>query len=368
MTLLKKFQSRMAEDASGGAVGAGGMAGGMAMPLFSRLVQRSKPKPSEEEFVGDEEQPIATPKKKNRLKEMFDTLVEDSSNPGTPGTPAEDTSAVIAKLKSLENRESQDHRDTVTFGLQDDNDGLVRVVVKHEQAADFEKALQAIMADTDDDERQPEIAEILYKLKDRFDLVDVQWPDVEEDEEQVPAPLDGDPAADGQVDPNAGGDLGADMGDPNAMPGGDTSSTETLLAQVIDMMKADAEARTADARAREAEAKNREASAIASQASTRVKQEEQFLDMDMYNKSKKEADKEAKRLAQLSKWKHEVGGGKDDEDDFSASAVSMSAPEEEETTLRRPVRQQVQRTPKQPAIRGKVHPHDIASFILNRVK
>ena len=30
----------------------------------------------------------------------------------------------------------------------------------------------------------PEIAEILFKLKDHFDIIDVDWPNIEEDEEE----------------------------------------------------------------------------------------------------------------------------------------------------------------------------------------
>lgn len=375
MTLLKTFTTMMNENAAGGAFGSGGSAGGMAMPLFSRLVQRSKPKAKEDEFVGREEEqktveptPIA---KKSKLKETFDRLMEAGEEDGIPARPGSstfDTTEVISKLKALENRESQDHRDTVTFGLEDDNGGLVRVAVKHEQAEDFEKALQAVMADAErEEDDRPEIAEILFKLKDRFDLVDVQWPDVQEDEEQQ---VDLQGGAEGEIDPDSPGELGDEMGGEMELGGGaDTSQVQDLLSQVIDMMKADAEARTADARAREAEAKNKEAESIARQAALKVKQEEQFLDMDTYNKAKKEEEKESKRLAQLSKWKHEMGGSADDEDDITLTrTASLSAPEEEETTLRRPQQLAAQRTPKRPALRGRVHPHEIASFILNRVK
>lgn len=377
MKLIKTINTavveRLAEDAAGGAVGAGGMAGGMAMPLFSRLVKRTQPRVEDAEFE-EEEVAVEPTKKRKGLKEHIAALTEFADDSGGVSAAADqsfDTKGIIAKLKGLENRESQDHRDTVTFGLEDDDGGLVRVIVKHEQAEDFEKALQALMADQDEDEARPEIAEVLFKLKDRFDLVDVQWPQVEEDEEEDVA-VAGDPndpnAAGDPNDPNAGGDeLDASPDDMGG--GGDTSSVESLLGQVIDMMKADAEARTAEARAKEAEAKNKEAEAIAVKASSRVKQEEQFLDMDTYNKAKKDEDKEAKRLAQLSKWKHDVGGdsGDDDEADFNATKVSLSAPEEEERSYR-PRPQPTQVKPKQPRMRGKMHPHDIASFILNRVK
>jgi len=372
MELIKKINALVKEDAAGGAVGAGGMAGGMAMPLFSVLVKRTKPQADKEEtFVGDEEETSKATKKKS-LKEQYAKLVEfsqDGEGQGNTygGNKTFDTAGVIAKLKGLESREEQDHRDTVTFGLEDDERGLVRVVVKHEQAEDFEKALQAFLADVEEDEAPPEIAEVLFKLKDRFDIVDVQWPEVQEDEEEN-VDLQG---ADGEVPPE--GDMEG-MDDVDAeLPAdtGDDEDAKSLLNKVIDMMMADAEARTADARAREAEAKTKEADSIARRASLKVKQEEQLLDMEQYNKAKKEEEREVKRLAQLSKFRSEMGHDNDDDFEVTEKRSLSVDQEDEEVPMPQPrVRSApVQHTPKKvPPIRGKVHPHEIASYILNRVK
>lgn len=377
MNLLSKVNQqlnikRLAEDAAGGATGAGSVAGG-GMPLFSKLVQRSKPTlPAQPDVVSTADEELELPKKRSKrsLGEMFRTLSEEltdgtnaGGNPNTRNNSNFDSTEVISKLKGLENKEKQDHRDTVTFGLEDENGQIVRVTVKDEQAQDFEKSLQALMAnDEDDQQERPEIAEVLFKLKDRFDIVDVCWPEIAEDEEQdtqlqgaAPNP------ADGEVDPT----LDAAPVDTGS---GDTGQVQDLLTQVIDMMKADAEARKADARAREAEAKVKEADAIATQAMTRVKQEEQYLDMDEYNKSKKAEEKEAKRLAQLSRWKHETSRDRGIDDDPDESDMSMpmnsaQSVEQEETASSR----KSQHNKPAPA-RGRVHPHDLASFILSRVK
>lgn len=392
MKLLKSINQNVAarakqvvEDAAAGAVAASGVAGGM-MPLFSMMVQRNKPVVPPVEEIKFEEKPAK--KKGLGLSEAYKLISEeltDGSATGTEGAEGSnfDTSEVISKLKGLENKEKADYRDTVTFGLEDSDGQIVRVIVKNDQAQDFEKSLQAFMADQEEDEAMPEIAEILFKLKDRFDLVDVVWPDIQEDEEQDVQLQGGEMPADG-TDPNAPVDPNADPGaegdmslDGSEAPMGGEGDTQSLLTQVIDMMKADADARKADARAREAEAKVREAEAIASQADVKVKQAEQELDMEDYEKGQKAAEKETKRLAQLSKWKAQMSrdhGVDDDpsEDDIDASFANPPAQggvENEERSFRRPpVKVDYQNPRKATQIKGRVHPHDVAAFILSRVK
>lgn len=370
MELLKLVNeaasTRLKEDAAAGAVGAGSVAAN-ATPLFASMVSRNA-------TATKVEKPKKSKKKRGLgLKEAFDDLgAPGQTDPmagtqKTPSTSSFDASGVVSKLKGLEAKEKQDHRDTVTFGLEDDNGGLVRVVVKSEQADEFEKALQAHL--TPDDENEPlEIAEILFKLRDNFDIVDVQWPEVVEDEEEDVA-LSGDESMPGEdpmgEDPLGGDPMGDELGAP---PPGEDQAT-SVLTQVIDMMKADADARKAEARAREAEAKAKEADAVVQQAMAKVKQEEQYLDMDSYNKAKKDEEREAKRLAQLAKWKHDMAKeqGMDDGEDDSFMP-QQRAPEEEEYTLRRPAPVAKQQPRKASTVNTRVRPQDVANFILNRVK
>ena len=361
-----KLMKKLSEDAAGGAMG-GGDIGVAAMPLFSTFVRRSQSEKQPTPKIIKFKKGTPAPKKFSLgLKEAAHKLFE--TDPTTP-TPDFDTTEVIAKLKSLENSERQDKRDTVTFGLDDDENGLVRVSVRGEQAEEFEKALTALLSNGEDDEL-PEIAEILYKLKDQFDIVDVEWPEVSEDEEVDQSLEGGEPAAAGDPnDPNAmpgaEGDADLDLGAGDAPDAG--GGAQDMLMQVIDMMKADAEARKADAHAREAEAKNREAEAAIGQAHARVKQEEELLDMDTHNKAQKEEAKEAKRMAQLAQWRSEVGSDSEEQDDFGLGQ-SIRGQEEEEVVQRRPQPLAKQQPKKAATIGGRVHPHDIARFILNRMR
>lgn len=360
MKLLRKLN----EDAAAGAVCAGGVASA-AMPLFSNLVTRTKP---------------AKKRKVKRIKVTESEHIQDNGN--------FDASHVISKLKSLETRDQTLAKDTVSFGLEDDNNQIVRVAVKAEQAESFEDALQSMLVNQD--EQEPlDLAEILFNLKDQFDIVDVTWPDIEEDEEQD-MELNQPGTEGGMGEPGMEGDMGADpaMGEPGMegelpgmegdLPGmeGDMGGNEdekSLLTQIIDMMKADAEARKAEAIAKSAEAKAREAAAAHAQILTKVKQEEQFLDMEAHNKQKKEADREAKRLAQLARYKHEVsdetGEFFGDEDETNTEDVinaigskHKGSDEEEEVHMRRPAPSKAQPAGK------RVLPSDIARYVMSRVR
>lgn len=388
MKLIKQLgdslrSSLVKEDAAGGAVG-GGAVGAVGMPLFTQLVQRTSPK-KKIKVAPPAVKPARKPGiglREAVLKE-FDMTggVDDGGTSGAKVDPKFDSSQVLSKLKGLENKEQVDNRDTTTFGLEDEDGNLVRVTVKAEQAEDFERTLQAFMANAEqEEERTPDVAEILFKLKDQFEIVDVEWPDIEEDAEEVQdiEGAGGEPGADGMAPEGSDMDMGdggegADM-DMDMAGGADTSSVEDLLTQVIDMMKADAEARKAEARAREAEAKTKEADARVAQSMARVKREEQYLDMESYEKAKKEEEKEAKRLARLAKWKHDMSGGGDgegdDEMDFGDAPLkpNPSGVEQEETVMRRPPQQTAKPTNKTAPIRGRVAPHDIAQFIIDRVK
>lgn len=357
------------EDDGGGACGAVG-AGSIAsnsMPLFASLVKRSIPKhPRVIKYSNSE---YRKPKKKKGLgiSEAFYVIWEDIATQGAEQTY--DTSDAIAKLKSLEDKDSVDYRDTATFGLVDADGGIVRVTVPSDQGENFEQDIQHFLSDQDETEDAPEIAEVLFKLKDRYTIVNVEWPPVEEDQEEgqeleggVP-PEEGMPGAEGAM-PGTEGDLPPEEGMPPA-GGADTGQVQDLLTQVIDMMKSDAEARKAEAQAREAEAKTKQAGAAREQAMARVKQEEQFLDMDEYQKAQKTKEKEAKRLAQLAKWKHGMDNGEEELPAQEPQYDFLPGEEENEEIFRTPI-QKPQQTHKSQIMRGKVTSSDIAKYINQR--
>jgi len=228
-----------------------------------------------------------------------------------------DAGSVISKIDAAE-KKARANDDTTAFGLEDEDGQIVKVYVKNDQAEDFEQALAVALSgedeDDDDENTSTEIAEVIFKLKDRFEIVDVEWNTFEgdEDEEQeVEGDLEagGEEGADPMGDELATGDEAGAEGDLDGegeMDDGSEEAATSALQSVIDVMKADADAKKAESEAKEAEAKAKEAEYAAKSASSKVQQEEQVLDMETYNKEQSDKKKEADQLAKLAKFKHDT--------------------------------------------------------------
>jgi hypothetical protein len=246
---------------------------------------------------------------------------------------------VVSKLDAAEKKVKAED-DTVSFGLEDEDGQLVRVYVRSEQAQEFEMALASMLgaADENDDNVNSslEIAEVLFDLKNRFEIVDVDWGDIEADEEEeqevegdeadLEGGEEGDMDAEMQAPDGEMGELGDEMGgDMMGGMGGEDEDMKSTLQQVIDMLKSNAEAQKAEAEAKAAEAKAKEAEFAAKAAEAKIKQEEQVLDMEAYYKKKQDQEKEAKRLAKLAKFKHDQAA--DAESSLSSSSYSFESVE-----------------------------------------
>jgi len=240
------------------------------------------------------------------LKEL---VTEDSST--------FDPADVISKLKASEKSAEAD-QDVVKFGLEDEEGNIVKVSVRSDQAEDFQHALEEELARVNDGEDEDvaivsttEIAEVLFELKDKFDIVDVEWGTIPEDEE-VDQDVEGE-----NLDSDAGmeggeEDLGDEEGMDDEMVADDEMDGEgaaaSALTQVINMMQSDSAAKQAEAEAEKAKWEAESAKYASQAASEKVRQEEEILDMETYNKAQADSDKEAKTLAQLAKYKHDMKG------------------------------------------------------------
>jgi hypothetical protein len=83
-------------------------------------------------------------------------------------------------LSRLDRSAKFDEIDTVAFGLETDDNKIVKVYVKAEQSEDFEKALSTKLGEIDD------IEQVLNELSKDFEIVDVDWPDEEDNQEEDP--------------------------------------------------------------------------------------------------------------------------------------------------------------------------------------
>lgn len=272
---------KLNEEVAGGAIGAASIAA-VPMPLLQSMQQRKTPK----------YKVVKLKFKQPAVKSLFHTVFE--------AAPQEfDRAQVINRLKALEAKNISQHQDVTQFGLVDADGQVVRVSVKSDQAEEFEQHLRQVLADVEKDGETPDVAELLFSFRNQYDITDVIFPNVEEDEEED-QPLDIDSEAVDEPE---------EMEPPSdALPTDEvgTEDVKSVLQQVIDMMKADADARRAEAVARQREAEAAAQEAQAKSLSSAVAREEELLDMEAKLQREKEASREVDRLAKLSQWKKET--------------------------------------------------------------
>lgn len=250
---------------------------------------------------------------------------------------------VISLVKNAKSA-NEIRQNTRGFALENDDGSIVKVFVRADQADDFEHALAKELYDAD--EEGIEIPEVLFNLRQHFEIVDVEWgaKSIPEDEEEIKKPKKDDdlPPPDeeeggedeGRLPPPPGGedDLPPpddDGGMPPAddgmgMPadlGGGESQTDLLgaITQVMDMLKAKAEADKAEADAKKAEAEAKIASEANKAASLRAAQEEEILDMEDYNKKQDANKKMADTRDKLIKYRHELKNSNQSSTDLGES-------------------------------------------------
>src|SRR6185312_4365202 len=154
------------EDAAGGSVGAGAIA---VAP--TRMGGGMRKRQSLKQYLSGYYSNI---KNKLQLK-----VVEMS-----PIKEFYDISNVVSKLKGLERANSK-KQDNVVYGVEDNEGNVMKITVKKEQAKDFEYRLARDMADAKEDnlsgKEKTSMAELLYDLKDEFDIIDVDFPRIPKD-------------------------------------------------------------------------------------------------------------------------------------------------------------------------------------------
>jgi hypothetical protein len=93
----------------------------------------------------------------------------------------------------LKRAEKLDEVDTVTFGLQTDDDKIVKVFVNAKDAEKFEKIMADCLGSTDS------IEDAINKAAAEVDIIDVEWPDEEEEDDAADAEDNGSSAMDPAV-------------------------------------------------------------------------------------------------------------------------------------------------------------------------
>jgi hypothetical protein len=290
--------------------------------------------------------------------------------------------SVLAQLKNYENSTATSENDVVTYGVEDNKGNLMKVTILDTQADDFESYISAYLSELKNFENNGvdlddiSLAELLYKLRDLFDIRDVEFPNIPEDvvynaDEASDSVEDVQQTEMGDEDEFGGDELGGDefggdelggdefggdeFGDEDEFGGDefggdelggdefgddesvedfddfeDESTTASLLSNIIDMLKAQAEQEKAkfEMEAEKARAEQAEYSARAAEAT--LANREEVIAMQAEKDSQKQAEKDAKKQADLATYRYKKSRGMLDNPDakfegFSPDSLLMSS-------------------------------------------
>lgn len=289
--------------------GAGAIAGAR-VPLFQNPIQRT-----------------LAPKKQKRLKSSRRLKLRESL--GLDNI----TTASLKDLLRSKQRDKELRDSTEVFALEDGDGAIVKVYVKRDQADDFKKTIENLLAD--EEVADKELAEVLYDLHQQFDIVSVEWGEgaIPEDEEKVENSVDaqakgfpdtdelGDVEAETQGTPDESSAAAADLdqgdgdadldidveGDSASVPDLDGATDQaSLLTQIVGLLKAQVDAQRAQADADKAKADVEAAEAAARAAAQYSTYQEEVMDMENYNKRKQEERRENQIQSKLIRYRHDL--------------------------------------------------------------
>jgi hypothetical protein len=303
------------EDAAAGSMSAQAFAGN-PFTHSSGAVKRRRVSKTKVEKLKIAESAISTFDVNTAILFEFDGAV--GSNGGS-GLSADKNAKIVADVNdkvsnATKRAETDDKTQTSTFGLQDGDGKIVKVTVKREQAEDFESRLNSILSDT---ENKKEIAEVLYMLKQDYDIVDVEWdePITEDDEEGMGGDDEGD-ADDLALDGEEGGEEGdLDLDGEGDLGGEDESSpdmqqsTVQLLQQVIDLLKSETGVRTANADVAKAKAETELQGVEQQKQDNEIASQQEIADMEEFEDEEKERKKNERLVQRLAKFRSQKSGG-----------------------------------------------------------
>jgi hypothetical protein len=370
-----KDKEKLDETATGGAIGGGGIAANPT-PLFGGNASKT----SFKRFLVTFKQEV---KNRFQMKPVvaFHTITESVNY-----------NDALSKLKGLEMR-NFDVNDSTSYGIEDDDGNIMKVTVKKEQAEEFEEFLAQTLADKEKfnmdgySGKDISMAELLYMLKSKFELVDVKFPKIPDNAiynaDKISYNEPNDLSAGNEMNPDMGGEDMGDMGE-EGMPlgelpeegeegmggegeeidmkdladaeageeglsddesvedfeemGEEDNSPESLLKSVMSMLKADAEAKKAQAEAEAEKARAKQAEYTALATKHTISQQEQLMRLKAETEAQKKREKEAKEIADLAKTKAYSSYGLGESFESPLSQVILELDEyETEGTIRKQI-------------------------------
>lgn len=240
-------------------------------------------------------------------------------------TTPTDVETMKSKLKNVQRRQEIEDS-TTAFAFEDDEGHLVKVYVAKDQAEQFKKDLGAMLDDAENEDL--EISEAIYRLHQKYDIVNVEWCEgaIPEDEEvanpQDPIQNNTDAEQKGFPDTNEPQDVTAvDQGTPDSNSEDPTMAADAgteevdvnaevskmqMLDKVLSLLQARTDADRAKADAEKAKA-DVEASRVAAQAAAQyAASQEEVMDMENYNKRAQEEKRESSVQSKLIRYRHDL--------------------------------------------------------------
>lgn len=254
-----------------------------------------------------------------------------------------DIESVFSRLASMEKAGQSKRTEGTTFGIEDDNGNIMKVTVRADQAEEFEQEVARYLADikmsvenmpASKTDKNISMAELLFNMKDKFDIIDVEFPKIpgdviynadkatynagnmdttgmgagDEMEDNPMDPLDltdfEEPAA-GEGEPADDMGLEDELGDAESVedfPEETEASDEgSILAKVIDMLKAQAESEVERAKAEAEKARAEQARYTAQATQFAMKDQEEQLRYELEMEEQKKREKEARKMADMAK-------------------------------------------------------------------
>lgn len=281
----------------------------------------------------------------------FNSRIKNSFKPFTVKvTEGFDMESVFSRLSSMEKAGSQKKTEGTTFGVEDDEGNIMKVTVRSDQAEAFEAGIAQYLADiklnvvgmpSPKGATEVSMAELLFKLKDTFDIIDVDFPKIPGDviynadkaTDKIPDTGMGDDMGMGDLDmegeqpddlsqpldltdykepdQDEGGDLDLDaemseLGDAEGVedfPEDMEPSEDSILDKVIDMLKAQAAAETEKARAEAEKARADQARYTAMAQQAEIDNQEDALRYELEMEAEKKKEKEANKMMDMAKHK-----------------------------------------------------------------
>lgn len=248
---------------------------------------------------------------------------------------------IYSKMSGIENSSRREEDNSVTYGVEDDNGNLMKITVRRDQGEDFEVALAQELGEVEAYKmtgkggygRDVSMAEVLFNLKQKFDIIDVEFPEIPKDKvynaDKVsdPSELDADfDVGDNDFDIEGDDEDGSDMDMPDEEQdeedmdfdaegeedmdadigdelGQEEPDEESMLKQIVKMMSADAEAKKAQHEAEAEKYRAMQAEYTMKAAKQEMHKQEELLQMEEEKEKQKEKEEEAKKLADLARFK-----------------------------------------------------------------